>query len=89
MYLHLGNDVVIKKKDIIGIFDIENTSASKDTRDFLAGVSKLGEVVYVSLDMPKSYVVTEFKGKKKVYISLLSAATLKKRMAEQFKEFPQ
>lgn len=88
MYLHLGNDVVIKKKDIIGIFDIENTSVSKDTKDFLAAVSKLGEVVYVSLDMPKSYVVTEHGGKRKIYISLLSAATLNKRMNESFQEFP-
>ena len=29
MYLHLGQDVVVRSRDIIGIFDIENTSVSK------------------------------------------------------------
>ena len=33
MYLHLGQDVVVRSRDIIGIFDIENTSVSKITKE--------------------------------------------------------
>lgn len=80
MYLHLGNDCVVRKKDIIGIFDLENTSLSKDTKDFLADASKKGEVVYLTMDIPKSYIVCEKDGKKIIYISLLSASTLRKRL---------
>lgn len=80
MYLHLGNDCVVKTKEIIGIFDLENTSLSKDTKAFLKEVSKKGEVVYLTQDMPKSYIVTESGGKTKIYISLLSAQTLRKRL---------
>ena len=35
MYLHLGMDVVVRKRDIIGIFDLDNTSQSYITRDYL------------------------------------------------------
>ena len=34
MYLHLGADVLIKTSQIIGIFDLENTSVSKITREY-------------------------------------------------------
>ena len=78
MYLHLGEETVVRMKDVIGIFDIENTSVSKHTKDFLARSEKGGRVVTVSYEMPKSFVVTE-DGKEKVYISQISAATLKKR----------
>lgn len=40
MYLHLGNDIVVNEKDIIGVFDIENTSVSKHTKEFLAQSEK-------------------------------------------------
>ena len=80
MYLHLGNDCVVRKKDIIGIFDLENTSLSKDTKDFLNNASKNGEVVYLTMDIPKSYIVCEIDGEKKIFISLLSASTLRKRL---------
>ncbi len=79
MYLHLGGDVVIKKSSIIGIFDIENTSVSKDTKEFLARASK-GEVVYVGYELPKSFIVSSKEGKQVVYISPISVSTLRKRM---------
>lgn len=79
MYLHLGEDSVVLKSEIIGIFDIENTSVSKDTRDFLSKISKNSEVIYVNSEMPKSFVVCEKNGSKTTYISPISAATLKKR----------
>ncbi len=79
MFLHLGNECVVKKRDIIGVFDIENTSVSKDTKAFLAAVSKMGEVVYVTNELPKSFVVCERDGKITTYISQISVATLRKR----------
>ncbi len=81
MYLHLGEETVVKEKDIIGIFDIENTSVSKHTKDFLASSEKKGRIVNVSYEMPKSFIVcSENKSsREKVYISQISASTLKKR----------
>ena len=79
MYLHLGQDIVIRSKNIIGIFDIENTSISKITKDFLGSEEKKKRVITVSSDLPKSFVVCENDGEVTVYISQISCATLKKR----------
>ncbi len=79
MYLHLGEETVVRGKDLIGIFDIENTSVSKHTKDFLAVSEKRGNVFNVSYEMPKSFIVCNDGKKEKVYISQISAATLKKR----------
>ena len=79
MYLHLGEDTAVRADGIIGIFDIENTSVSKHTKEFLASAGKSGAVRNVSYEMPKSFIVCSEKGVKTVYISPISAATLKKR----------
>lgn len=73
MYLHLGQNTVIKTEEIIGIFDMDNTTVSKTTRDFLSKAEKEGRVRYVSFDLPKSFVLTKDKT---VYISPIAAATL-------------
>ena len=80
MFLHLGNDIVVNDKEIIGVFDIENTSISKHTKDFLAFAEKEKRVVNVSFEMPKSYIVCKNNdGAELVYISQISAETLRKR----------
>ena len=35
MFLHLGENVVVPIKDIIGIFDLQSTMYSSDTIQFL------------------------------------------------------
>lgn len=83
MYLHLGQDVVVPSRSIIGIFDIENTSISKITKEFLGSEEKLHHVVNVSMELPKSFVICREKknGEEEtvVYISQISCMTLKKR----------
>lgn len=79
MYLYLGQDTVINTADIIGIFDLENTSMSRLTKSFLASCQKSGQIVEVSTEIPKSFVVWEKKGVRQVYLSQISPATLKKR----------
>ena len=52
MYLHLGGDVVVRSSDIIGIFDIENTSVSKLTKEYLGEQEKRHRVITVSPELP-------------------------------------
>lgn len=81
MFLHLGNDFVVNTKDIIGIFDIENTSVSKYTKDFLNNATKNNRVVNCTYEMPKSFVVClDRELTETVYISQLAASTLFKRL---------
>lgn len=78
MYLHLGQDYIVKTRDIIGIFDLDTASVSKNTRLFLHRAEQEAAVVALSDDLPKSFVVTDFPYDT-VYVSPISSATLKKR----------
>ncbi len=76
MYLRISNSCVVKKTDIIGIFDMDNTTVSRQGRDFLPGAERNGRIVYTADELPKSYVVTEHDGKTTVYLSSLSSKVL-------------
>ena len=80
MYLHLGMDKVITFDEIIGIFDLDTSTVSKNTRTYLAKAEKAGIVENVCYDLPKSFIVCRNKnGEDKVYISQISSTTLLKR----------
>jgi len=79
MYLYLGKETVISTDDVIGIFDLENTSMSRVTKRYLTAAQKSGQVVEVTSELPKSFVVCERAGKTQVFLSQISPGTLKKR----------
>ena len=79
MYLSIGNDMAVRDTSIIGIFDMDNTSTSARTRDFLSRAEKDGGVVPCD-DLPKSFVVTAEYGFNRVYLTALNTATLEKRL---------
>ena len=69
MYLHLGQSVVVPYRDVIGLFDLDNTSSSHLTRKFRERE-----------DIPKSFVVCgDRKGGQTVYLSQMATATLLRR----------
>lgn len=82
MYLHLGQNTVITHDEIIGIFDLDNTTVSKKTRDYLGAAEKHGRIHVVSNELPKSFIVCNQKDEIKVYLSQISCATLLKRTQE-------
>ena len=86
MYLHLGNNVSVPMEDIIGIFDLDNASTSRITRQFLRSAEEDGMVITVGHDLPKSLVVCCPEGSwQRVYISPLASSTLVGRLdAVQF-----
>ncbi len=80
MYIHLGNNVMLPTSEIIGIFDLENTSVSKRTRDFLNRAEREGRVITISYDLPRSFVIAgKTLDDAKIYISQISSQTLLKR----------
>ena len=79
MYLNIGNDMAVRDTSIIGIFDMDNTSTSKRTREFLEKAEKEGGVIPCD-DLPKAYVVTAEYGFCRVHLSSLNTATLEKRL---------
>lgn len=81
-YLHLGKDTSIEINNIVGIYDMDTSTVSKHTREFLRVCEKENRIVNVSFELPKSYILYDFSGEYSVYLSPLNSATLLKRMAE-------
>ncbi len=80
MYLHLGGEICVKIKDIIAIMDLETSSISKITRDFLKKTQQKNKVISINEEeLPKSYVVTKEEKEIIMYISPISSNTLLKR----------
>ena len=86
MYLHLGGDVSVNVKNIVAIMDLETTSVSKITKEFLSYAQRSKCVINVNEELPKSYVITFYNKKTKVYVSPISSQTLLKR-ANNIKEY--
>lgn len=76
MYLHVGGSVIIPHREIIGIFDLDNTTYNVRAADFINRSEKEGRVVLCTDDLPKSVVLTE----KAVYLSQFAPSTLLKRV---------
>ena len=79
MFLSIGNDFAVRDRSIIGIFDLDNTSTSKRTREFLSRAEREGEVIPCD-DLPKSFILTAEYGFSRVHLTALNAATLEKRL---------
>ena len=80
MYLHLGKNVVVAYSEIVAVCDLDNSSQSHITRAYLTAAEKNGQVVNVSDDLPKSFVVCQkTDGSQILYLSQLASSTLLKR----------
>lgn len=81
LYFHIGNNSIINKNDIIGIFDLDKITVFKVNRNYLSNVEKRGKIVSVAEDIPKSCIVCCGKdlSSERVYLSQLLTSTLHKR----------
>jgi len=75
----LGQSVVVSEADVIGIFDLDNTTGSHITREFLSDAEKAGCVINVSDELPRSFILSGKNREITVYLSQLSPQTLLKR----------
>ncbi len=80
MFVHLGAGTSVKSRDIVAIFDLETSTLSKRTREFVARAERDFLVTDVCEGMPKSFVVWEHAGEQRVYVSKISSRTLMRRM---------
>ena len=84
MYLPIGNDMAVRDRNVIGIFDLDNTTVTERGREFLANAEKEGHIVPWDArnpeNLPASYILTVEYGMTRIYESTLASATLEKRM---------
>ena len=85
MMLDLGG-ALVRARDILGVFDLANTTVMRDSRDYLSAAEKGGDAVTVSYELPRTFVVAVENGKRRVYISPVLSGTLLKRIKTGFGE---
>lgn len=86
MYFYISQNFPLKKSDVLGIFDIEHTTTTETTREYLSKAQKRFEVVNVNstVCIPNSFIVTVNKnGNRTIYLSQFSTKTLTKRFKEK------
>ena len=79
MYLNIGKDMAVRDRSIVGIFDLDNTSTSLRTREFLNHAEQEGQVVPCD-ELPKSFILTAEYGFHRIHLTEYSSATLEKRL---------
>ncbi len=79
MYLSIGNDMSVRDRSVIGIFDLDNTTVNARGREFLEIAEKEGQVVPCD-DLPKSYILTTQYGMNRIYLTPYNTSTLEKRL---------
>ncbi len=74
MFIHIGNDNVIRSQDVVAIIDYNLISSSTIMEEMMENAGKEKKVVGPTVDA-KSVMIT----KEIIYYSTLSVSTLKKR----------
>ncbi len=87
MYLSIGNDMAVREESIVGIFDLDTSSVSKHTRNFLQRAEGAGQVLAVTEELPKAFVLTREFPMDRVYLTQFSASTIEKRSKRPFGGF--
>ena len=79
LYIHIGNNRVLKTKKIVGVFDMDTSTVSKISREFLENEEKNGRLISEFDDLPRSFVIVSENKGSKTYISSLNAAAINRR----------
>ena len=59
MYLHIGNGITVRKKDIIGIFDLDSSTVSAVTKKYINKNEREGNILYGDSDLPRTFILHE------------------------------
>lgn len=66
MYIHIGENKVVRDKDILAIFDMDSATVSSVTRKYLSNAQKEGRVKTLGFDLPRTFIIMKDKT---VYLS--------------------
>ena len=80
MYLSIGGGFVVRRRDIVAVFDMDNATYSRISRDALSLAEKRGEVINAAEDIPRTFIVCEEGGKRRVNLSGQSGSALNRSM---------
>ena len=68
MFIHIGENKVVRKKDIVAIFDMDSATVSSVTRKMLSVAQKEKRLISLGYDLPRSFILMKDKT---IYLSSL------------------
>ena len=77
MYLHIGKDISVNSKNVIGIFNIESIGKTNEYQQILKELD--GNVIDIAGERKKTFVLVIENNVKKGYITNILSTTLEKR----------
>lgn len=77
MYLHIGQEVTLLTGKIVGVFDLDNASRCRDTRNFLQAAEQDGQLITIGDGLPRTFVLMSDG---QAYLTPISAGTIAKRL---------
>ncbi len=80
MYLHIGKDLSLNSKDIIGIFNIDYIKNTKEYKSMYKSLQEDGKILDISDDTNKSFILIEKNKDKKGFITKIGVNTITKRL---------
>ena len=75
MYIHIGNNKVVRKSEILGVFDLDSSTVSVNTRNYLSKAQKEKRVITLGYDLPKSFIILKSN---EVYLSPFNTSSIVK-----------
>lgn len=89
MYTHIGNGIILKNKEIIGVFDRKTIEFSKENKRIQFDIRKIEEkeTENTKKEKNKSIILLESKNEYENHYELsnIAVTTLKKRLEKQSK----
>ena len=87
MYLHAGNNKILRSSRIIGIFDLDTSTRGEDTKNYLRQAEKNGVAESAAEELPKSFILYDDEDGKtaRVMFSQISTSALISRTNGEFK----
>ncbi len=75
MYIHIGNNKMVRDTDILGVFDLDSSTVSISSRNYLSNAQKEKRVITLGYELPKSFIILK---NKEVYLSPLNTSSIVK-----------
>jgi len=66
---------MVRDTDILGVFDLDSSTVSINTRNYLSNAQKEKRVITLGYELPKSFIILK---NKEVYLSPLNTSSIVK-----------
>ena len=85
MFLHIGNNYIIKKEEIIGIYNIKSIKNTKEYKKIIENLKKNNNLIKIENNEEKTLIITENSKIVKGYICNVSSTTIANRLKNTIK----